>query len=279
MTENPNARNLLNLLKDAEKGSMFRKAEEEMANWLGDTKKGWHENISNQISLLRRFSSPLVTEALELYERESRHEATRIIADLYERYPEGCPDNVKRIINEKLPFQELFKTPCEKQDAIRVYYSGLCEAFRKLPKEYIPDSTLLGTFLDEGLKRIHADESFKPWHFFKILINAFYECVTRNMLTMNETYIDQQKKKAQKGAQSRWISTSNIKSTIQKLAVRRDALGEYAPAKELWPEFFAELDQDQLEPVEEGNRITWRGNPSGITLKTFTNKISAIRSK
>jgi hypothetical protein len=89
------------------------------------------------------------------------------------------------------------------------------------------------------------------------------------------------KNKGAIGAKVRWgkqESRKEVDKIINHLAKQRDVLGDFSSVKEeLWPAFFSLLEEAHFEPVEKDDVITWEANPSGITFKTFQNKISVAR--
>lgn len=83
----------------------------------------------------------------------------------------------------------------------------------------------------------------------------------------------------------RWGNREDIEGIIQSLAVKKDALGDPIPNKDLWSEFFAALDENSLNPVDtagrreprDDDRMTWKGNTDGMKFKTFRNRLSSAR--
>lgn len=73
----------------------------------------------------------------------------------------------------------------------------------------------------------------------------------------------------------------SIKSIIDILAKRKDALGERVPSMDLWPELFSELDRRELDPEEFADRITFTKNDSGdigeIKKSSFKAMVSRAR--
>lgn len=57
-------------------------------------------------------------------------------------------------------------------------------------------------------------------------------------------------KKGKRGAAARWAGRDVLTAIIQELACRHDSWGEPLRPSELWPHFFAELDDLGLHPVE-----------------------------
>ena len=96
-------------------------------------------------------------------------------------------------------------------------------------------------------------------------------------------YSQDQSDRGRAGADARWQGVRELSEVYEKLARRRDELGDPAPANELWPEFYDFLNYRSFRPKEIEHEtdmrkdvIRWDGGK--ITRGAFNNKISALRN-
>jgi len=61
--------------------------------------------------------------------------------------------------------------------------------------------------------------------------------------------------KGRLGADVRWAGRDEVAAIIRELARQRDALGDHMKPSELWPHFFAALDNIGLKPREHGKPL------------------------
>jgi hypothetical protein len=87
----------------------------------------------------------------------------------------------------------------------------------------------------------------------------------------------EQSKRGRAGAAKRWSESETVSEIINGLAERTDALGDHLKPKELWPEFFAELDARDLNPTEDRKVIQFDGGGK-ISYDTFRRSIQRTRT-
>jgi len=116
-------------------------------------------------------------------------------------------------------------------------------------------------------------------------------CGEANMITlspvlnMGKKYSKSQSILGKKGAKQRWQNPSKLASEniISSLREREDVLGDRLSAKELWPEFYSELEAAHLNPKEtphsdpRKSRIDWADGCS-LTFGAFQNSIKKIQN-
>jgi len=109
-------------------------------------------------------------------------------------------------------------------------------------------------------------------------------------------FLQRQSELGGRGGHARWEGYKPIKSVFEILAASIDALDDWVPTNELWPDFFSYLDMLDLKPEEiehetdkQKDVITWKAGKTSHNGKTykisagkfsrgaFKNKISNIR--
>ncbi len=72
---------------------------------------------------------------------------------------------------------------------------------------------------------------------------------------------------------------ANVSQIVANLARRRDALGDWTPARELWPDVYSTLDLMRLEPEETADAITYDavGGRTEIKFTSFKVMVSRYR--
>jgi hypothetical protein len=232
----------------------------------------------------KQYAGPLMTEALRLYEEERRY--------CWLQEMGGTSDKLKTIgyTQELLEAHGLDKVTLEhgfyrsthlKRRAVRQYGNAIREVWKYFPKEkkrwQLPDF-LLAHSTRMTLVSVTTGSS-QPHEFFSRWLSNFNAHVTRFNQYQYDEYLEAQRRKSTQGTAARWSERDSVNAILAKLAKQCDVLGDPAPAKELWPGFYSALEAEGLSPTETGDRITWYGNDKGMTLKTFTNRLSKARNK
>lgn len=257
-------------------------AEKEMLWWRKDYFFQNEVNWNNPFWVVKqRFYGPLVESALNLYGEESAFRISKIAAEFNSEFPQNLNERERKAIQDISSESEFFCTTSDRSGAIRIYFSGINEAWKKLPQEWhLPKDVAINSYR-AGLKNFTDQTSSgnsQPGHYFRRMLDLFFNQVTRHMQSEYEKYLTRQKQSARLASAARWGEQQEANAIIERLAQCRDALGDHMPAKELWPEFFSALDELGLDPKELGFRIIWDGNEKGITLSTFSSRISRLRN-
>ena len=88
-----------------------------------------------------------------------------------------------------------------------------------------------------------------------------------------------QGRKGTAGAEARWRYQGGIKQIIERLAVKRDALGDFLDPSELWTDFYSALEESHLNPVEKANpRCYVWDDTNNIKYSAFRRRIQRIRN-
>ncbi|POP52981.1 hypothetical protein [Zhongshania marina] len=176
---------------------------------------------------------------------------------------------------------------------INKIFTRINEEYELAPPELQAQLSLLPKFIGAATALMKAGD-LKQVKFHLIRIIDDYTKLKEAMeLTRLEKYDNRtleitevRRSAGYKGLKSRWASeTREVRNQIIiDLAARKDVWGPI-PAKELWPEYFARLDFDGLNPIEEGpsrtcdsSVIRCDGLPNGISFKTFENLLSETRN-
>lgn len=108
---------------------------------------------------------------------------------------------------------------------------------------------------------------------------------TEKLQSKGIAYGEAQKKKSKIALDARWSGKQILSVVLPGLARRVDELGDPLPAKELWGEFYSQLEMNKLNPrdlsgpkVKDTDRITWRGDKDGIAYGRFKTRISECRT-
>ena len=107
--------------------------------------------------------------------------------------------------------------------------------------------------------------------------------------TTGKNFRSNQEKKANLPRRKMLSDKDSVDDIIEKLSRKKDSLGDYSIASELWPELSSELDKAGADPKEVLDSRNPRktkyvysvanDEERAITLGTFENKISAYRKK
>ena len=243
---------------------------------------GGLEGYIDAESRAKHYAGPLMTEALRLYEEERRY--------CWVQEMGGTSDKLKAIgyTQEMLKAHGLdavtehdfYRSTHLKRRAIRIYSRAIREVWQHLPQgqrwgyiDFVWRITINSALIEVTKGTTTPHELFKLW------LKQFNNSVANYQQWKFAEYLESQRRKAADGAAARWSERDSVNAILAKLAKQCDVLGDPAPAKELWPEFYAALESSGLTPDESGDRITWDGNDKGMTLKTFTNRLSKARNK
>lgn len=161
---------------------------------------------------------------------------------------------------------------------------GYQEALAEVAADLSSDDRV--TFTDRHMKPAirHAEneytqDDYSPAaDFFVPLWFDLKSLWARDMLTRFKGYRDTQREKSREAVTARWGNRETVSNIIASLAAHRDELGDPTPARDLWPLLHAALDEAGLSPVQDDDRTTWDGSRDGMTLRTFTNRISKTRT-
>jgi len=94
-----------------------------------------------------------------------------------------------------------------------------------------------------------------------------------------EEFVCKQKEKASLGGQARWggPERSSVNAIIKDLARKRSWGGEFERPSDLWPKFYAKLDEAQLSPRELDDVYYFDGGE--MTFDAFRKSLTRIRKK
>lgn len=99
------------------------------------------------------------------------------------------------------------------------------------------------------------------------------------MMDTSAAFTERQTEKGKAGATARWSGNEAreaLASIINDLATRTDALGDWLPPAELWPELHSAMDSRDLAPVETTNAYSY-GDGEEITYVAFRRRIQRAR--
>lgn len=88
------------------------------------------------------------------------------------------------------------------------------------------------------------------------------------------------KRSAEKRKNSVPVEREMLNSLVEKLAKRRDALGDYIPPSELWEPLFGEMDAEGLSPCLSINKGAYTYSAGAeYTFDAFKSQVQRIRKK
>jgi hypothetical protein len=240
-------------------------------------------NFESDIWRAQQYAGPKMKVALELYETEARARLLKTVGGMWQHnslarkwackwlgVTTADPASVPMAPN-------IFPSTHLKRRAVRIYRDALMEVWRHLPDQWSAPMKMFEVLARHAMADVTAGDK-APEQFFRFWLSEFNRSVTHYHQWRYGQHLQLQAKKAERASAARWGDRAVVDTIIQKLAEQRDTLGEFTPAKELWPEFFSALDGEGLVPQENGLRIVWADNAKGITLATFTSRISRIRN-